>query len=187
MTLRLIAGQWRGRKLQTPEGLTTRPTAEKTRAAIFNVLQHAPWAKPVTDKIILDLCCGSGALGLEALSRGAQQAFFIDNDRAALFCLKENITKLVANATTLCADAAALPKAPLPCDIIFFDPPYQAGLYDTALGQLQQQGWLAHNSLLVVEHQRAPKPNIPSQFKQLAIYDYGKSSISYLTPSKEAF
>ena len=122
--MRIIAGTWRGRALSTP-GPATRPTADRVRQAVFDRLMHAPWAAPIRDATVLDAYAGTGALGLEALSRGAAHAVFMERDRAALHVLRANIAACRAEAqcTVLAADVLRPPPG-RPCGLVFLDPPY---------------------------------------------------------------
>src|SRR5689334_7859880 len=119
--LRLIAGVWRGRLIEAPSGMDVRPTADRTRESLFNRLVHAFPAEAFTlaGARVADLCAGSGALGLEALSRGAADVTFVDQSQAALSLLRHNVAALGAEdrATILSADARALPRSVRPCDL----------------------------------------------------------------------
>ena len=165
MTLRLIAGAWRGRILQSPDGASTRPSAARVRQALFDMLAHAPWAQGgVVDRPVLDVFAGSGALGLEALSRGASRACFIENDRAAQRVLTANITACRATAQTSlhAIDALNPSRAPHPFAIILLDPPYGKNLVPQALTALHRTGWLAPDALIAAELGRDdPLPDYP--------------------------
>ncbi len=149
--MRIVAGEWRGRKLAAPAGLATRPTAERTREALFSIL--ASRVGNFTDLRVLDLFAGTGALGLEALSRGAGHATFIEQDRTALAPLRANIASLKAEArtTVLPTDATRLGQARDKADLAFLDPPYGEGLADKALAALDRGGWLNPHALVSVE------------------------------------
>ena len=152
--MRIIAGTWRGRALQAPPGAATRPTADRVRQALFDRLMHAPWAgRAVMEGArILDAFAGTGALGLEALSRGAAHATFIENARPALAALRANIE--VCRARDRCAvlPADALRPPPgAPCGLVFLDPPYGAGLVPLAVAALTAAGWAGPGTLVVAE------------------------------------
>ncbi|MDD2876803.1 MAG: 16S rRNA (guanine(966)-N(2))-methyltransferase RsmD [Acidiphilium sp.] len=154
--MRIIAGAWRGRTLTAPDGLTTRPTASRVRQALFDVLLHAPWAEgAVEGSAVLDVFAGSGALGLEALSRGADSATFIDNDRAASDAIRRNIAacKATDRATLVTADALALPQGK-PHTLVFLDPPYGLDLIPRAIASLSKAGWIAPDALIAAEFGR---------------------------------
>ena len=125
--MRIVAGRHRGRRLLAPAGATTRPTSERVRQALFDMLWHAPWGGrgAVEGAFVLDAFCGTGALGLEALSRGAARATFIENDAAALATLRANIATLreESGATVIAGDATRPPRAADPCWLAFLDPP----------------------------------------------------------------
>jgi 16S rRNA (guanine966-N2)-methyltransferase len=169
--MRIVAGTWRGRALQTPPGDTTRPTADRVRQALFDMLLHAPWGgrDAIEGVRVLDVFAGTGALGLEALSRGAAFATFIEQDRAALAALRANIATLrAADSTAVLAGdalatkglAAAGPPFPggAPCTLVFLDPPYRADLVPRALAHLTEGGWIAPGALIVAETARDEPP-----------------------------
>jgi 16S rRNA (guanine966-N2)-methyltransferase len=169
--MRIVAGTWRGRALQAPPGDTTRPTADRVRQALFDMLLHAPWGgrDAIEGAHVLDVFAGTGAFGLEALSRGAAFATFIEQDRAALAALRANIATLRAADRTavLASDALAtraLPAAGLPppggapCALVFLDPPYGADLVPRALAHLTAGGWIAPGALIVAETARDEPP-----------------------------
>ena len=152
--MRIIAGAWRGRALAAPPGDATRPTADRVRQALFDRLMHAPWAgrAAVEGARVLDAFAGTGALGLEALSRGAAHATFIENGRAALPVLRANIgaCRAEARCTVLAADALRPPPG-TPCTLLFLDPPYGGGLVPLAVAALAAAGWAGPGTLVVAE------------------------------------
>ena len=153
--MRIVAGTWRGRTLVAPAGQSTRPTADRVRQALFDMLLHAPWAgrDAVEGAHVLDAFAGTGALGLEALSRGAAHASFLEPDRAALAALRANITACRAadRTTVLAVDATRPPAAKTACSLVFLDPPYGQGLVPRALTALRGAGWLTTGALIVAE------------------------------------
>ncbi len=159
--MRIIAGQWRGRVLAAPPGQKTRPTAERVRQALFDRLMHAPWGGRalLEGARVLDVFAGTGALGLEALSRGAAHATFMEQDRAALNALHANIAACGAHATVLPGDARRPPKGE-GCTLVFLDPPYGQDLLRPTLAALEAAGWLAAEALLLAES--APTDPQPS-------------------------
>lgn len=155
--MRIIAGECRGRTLHAPPGQVTRPTADRVRQALFDTLAHAPWAGAdlLRGARVLDGFAGTGALGLEALSRGAASAVFIEQNRAALRALRENVATcgMGDRAVIRAMDMLRLPArgAAGPVDLVFLDPPYDQGLPGRALAVLERGGWLHPETLVVVE------------------------------------
>jgi 16S rRNA (guanine966-N2)-methyltransferase len=152
--MRIVAGIWRGRALIAPPGSRTRPTADRVRQALFDMLLHAPWGgrAAVEGALVLDVFAGTGAFGFEALSRGAANATFIENDRAALSALRANIAALGAErlCTVLANDALAV-TAGAACNLVFLDPPYGNDLVRRALAHLRDAGGIATGALIVAE------------------------------------
>jgi 16S rRNA (guanine966-N2)-methyltransferase len=152
--VRIVAGLWRGRGLVAPPGAATRPTADRVRQATFDMLLHAPWGgrAAVEGIAVLDAFAGTGALGLEALSRGAARATFIECDRAALAALRANVAACRAEpcCDVLAADAT-LPPPGGPHHLVFLDPPYGRALVARALAALRAAGWVAPGALIVAE------------------------------------
>jgi len=148
--VRIIAGQWRGRPLVSPKGDTTRPTADRTREALFSMLTSR--LGTFEGLRVLDLFAGSGALGLEALSRGAAACTFVEQDGAALDALRANVAKLEARSADVRAQSVmALGPAPAPYDLVLADPPYDSGAGTVALERLLRLGWIATGALASVE------------------------------------
>jgi 16S rRNA (guanine966-N2)-methyltransferase len=185
MALRLIAGTWRGRVLETPAGATTRPSSARVRQALFDMLAHAPWADGgVIDRPVLDVFAGSGALGLEALSRGASRAGFIEQDRTVCAVLQRNIAacRAIERSHLATADAIAPPRAPAPFAVILLDPPYGQNLVPRAIAALHRTGWLTPHALIAAELGRDdPLPDHPL----LAERSHGPARlIFYLNPNR---
>ena len=144
--MRIIGGEHRGRALKAPEGAATRPTSDRAREAVFNILEHAPWSEGIVHARVIDLFAGSGALGLEALSRGAAWCLFVETDAAARGAIRDNIEALAPNGdlngrTRIHRrDAVDLGRLPAgdgePFDLVFLDPPYGKGLGEKALAGL---------------------------------------------------
>jgi 16S rRNA (guanine966-N2)-methyltransferase len=148
--MRIIAGQWRGRAMIAPKGDATRPTADRTREALFSMLTSR--LGTFEGLRVADLFAGSGALGLEALSRGAAHCTFVEQDGAALEALRTNIAKLGATGAEVRAQSVmALGPASAPYDLLLLDPPYGTGAGAIALDRLRRHGWLAPGSLCSVE------------------------------------
>ena len=154
--MRIVGGRHRGRRLLAPPGEAVRPTSDRAREALFDILSHGDFAAagvPFADNAVLDAFAGTGAYGLEALSRGAAEAVFIERDRDALAILRRNVEALGAGtyARIFPADATRPPRADRRCAVVFLDPPYKSGLAAPALAALDAAGWLAADALAVVE------------------------------------
>ncbi len=159
--MRIIGGGYRGRALIAPAGGATRPTSDRVREALFNILEHGieqTRETPLPQRArVLDLFAGSGALGFEALSRGASRVLFIDNAPGPRAAIRENIENLLAAGVTKLyrRDAAALGPMESNCggpfDLVFLDPPYHCGLIEPALNGLREGGWLNPDAVLVIE------------------------------------
>ena len=189
--LKIIGGKHRGRALEAPEGQNVRPTSSRAREALFNILAHAGWhddgTSPLIDTRVLDAFAGSGALGLEALSRGAAHVTFLDNDARSIKLIGENIAKLgeVAAAKVARADATRPPPGREPCDLVFLDPPYRSGLAAPALTALTEAGWVAPGAIVTVElaHNEdlvPPGAALPESFEPIDERRYGAAKIVIL-------
>jgi 16S rRNA (guanine966-N2)-methyltransferase len=153
--VRIVAGRLKGRRLDAPAGRDIRPTADRTRQALFDVLEHGHLTEDggsaLVDAIVLDAFCGTGALGLEALSRGAAEASFMDINNAALDCARANAKSLGVAANFILADARNPPRASKPVTLLFLDPPYDAALGSPALAGLREAGWIAPGAIVSLE------------------------------------
>ncbi len=178
--MRIIAGAWRGRPLVTPKGDTTRPTADRTREALFSMLVSRLGS--FEDLRVADLFSGSGALGLEALSRGAAHCTFVEQDKAALDCLRANIAKLGATADVRAQSATALGHATGHFDLILMDPPYATGAGSVALDKLNRLGWIAPSTLISIETSKKETVDVQG-FDTDVVRDYGKARITLLRAS----
>ena len=147
--VRIISGKWRGRPLIAPKGLETRPTADRTRETLFSMLVSR--LGTLEELRVGDLFAGSGALGLEALSRGAASCVFVEQDAAALDALRANVTKLGATAEVRAQSVMTLGPAAAPCHLLLLDPPYRTGAAIVALERLLRLGWLAPGAIVSVE------------------------------------
>lgn len=184
--MRIIGGDWRGRTLAAPDGRNLRPTSDRARESLFNMLEHGQFTAdgrtPVAGARVLDACCGTGACGLEALSRGAKLCIFMDTDIAPA---RTNIVALAATPRTrlVTADVTRPPRAAEPCDLVFLDPPY--GILDAgaALAALRDAGWIAAGALCCVETGPKDAPAWPEGFDILRERRYGKARITVLTES----
>ena len=155
--MRIVSGKYKGQVLIAPSGRMTRPTSDRARESLFNIIVHASWAPSLEGAAIIDLFAGSGALGLEALSRGAASCLFVETDASARGAIRTNIDTLGAHglarihrrsATALGTRPATVPA---PFDIAFLDPPYEKNLAIPALTSLHEGDWLTDAALVVVE------------------------------------
>lgn len=155
--MRIIAGTLKGRAIRTPEGRSTRPTSDRARESLFNVLAHAAWAPGLEGARVIDAFAGSGALGFEAMSRGATFCLFVETDAAARGCIRDNVEafQLFGNTRIHRRSATDLGLKPAglgaPFDLVFMDPPYAQGLVPPALEQLVSGQWLSPDALVVAE------------------------------------
>jgi 16S rRNA (guanine966-N2)-methyltransferase len=181
--MRIVGGRLRGRLLAAPASQAIRPTADRLRESLFNILVHA-YGDPITDARVLDLFAGTGALGLEALSRGAAFALFIDEGAEARALLRENVATLGLGGTTRIfrRDATKLGAAhPIePFSVAFLDPPYGRGLAEQALASARAGGWLAPGALAVVEEAAKPGFTAPEGFDELERRNYDDSALIVL-------
>lgn len=176
--MRIIAGAWRGRVLKAPAGDATRPSADRVREALFSML--ASRLGSFEGLAVADLFAGTGALGLEALSRGAAACVFVEQDRAALDALRANIATLAATGTEVRAQAVnALGPAPRPYDLMMLDPPYEMRAGVPTLERLARLGWLAPGALASVESARGDAV-VPGGFAIEAERRYGAARITLL-------
>lgn len=183
--MRIVGGSHRGRRLLAPKGEAVRPTSDRAREALFNILSHGQFAAegvPLDGAAVLDAFAGTGALGLEALSRGAASAIFIERDPEALAVLHKNVAALDegARAKILPGDATHPPRATAPCDIMFIDPPYRSGLAAPALAGLAAAGWMAPKALVVVEVAAREELVLPAGFTHEGERVYGAARLVFL-------
>jgi len=181
--MRIVGGRLRGRLLAAPASQAIRPTADRLRESLFNILVHA-YGDPITDARVLDLFAGTGALGLEALSRGAAFALFIDEGAEARALLRENVATLGLGGTTRIfrRDATKLGAAhPIePFSVAFLDPPYGRSLAEQALASARTGGWLAPGALVVVEEAAKPSFTTPEGFDEIERRNYDDSALIVL-------
>ena len=182
--MRIVAGKHRGRRIATPPGDIVRPTSERAREALFNILAHGRFAPaPIfEDARVLDVFAGTGAFGLEALSRGARFATFIEKDRDAREALAANIKALGESGRTrlLAVDATLPPRADGPYNLVFLDPPYRSGLAAPALEALARTGWLSPDALVIVELAARSDFEPPAGFETLEERRYGAGRLVFL-------
>jgi 16S rRNA (guanine966-N2)-methyltransferase len=181
--MRIVGGKFKGLHLATPAGSATRPTSDRVREAIFNILEHGLADFRIEDSRVLDLFAGTGALGLEALSRGARYCHFIDEATPARGLIRANADKLgvIGQCKIWRRDAAKLGDcAPLPpFDLVFADPPYDRGLGEKALRALVEGHWLNPGAVVVLEESdRADLPEITG-LKQIDMREYGETIVRF--------
>jgi 16S rRNA (guanine966-N2)-methyltransferase len=181
--MRIVGGRWRGRSLQAPKSQAIRPTADRLRESLFNILVHA-YENPIADARVLDLFAGTGALGFEALSRGAAFVLFVDDGAEARALLRGNVEALGAGGASKVyrRDATKLgPVSPLePFALAFLDPPYGKGLAEKALASTREGGWLVSGALVVVEEAVDTKFAAPEGFEELERRAYDDTEFVFL-------
>jgi 16S rRNA (guanine966-N2)-methyltransferase len=183
--MRVVGGRLRGRSLAAPKGEAIRPTSDRLRETLFNILAHT-YGDPVTGARVLDLFSGTGALGIEALSRGAGFALFIDDGAQARALLRANVDALGLGAVTRIfrRDATRLgPAHPLePFSLAFLDPPYRKGLAEQALAAMRDGGWLTPDALVVVEEAADAGFAAPAGFAEIERRTYDDTALIFLNP-----
>lgn len=174
--MRIISGHWRGRAIIAPAGESTRPTSDRAREAIFSMLTSRLGSFEGLN--ILDVFAGTGALGLEALSRGAGTACFIDNDAAAVRAIKANLAGMNYAGDVRQAPVASLGAAARAHHVVFLDPPYGSGLAEPALAHLHAKGWIAPAALVSIE--TAANETLALDWEALVDRRFGKARIRLL-------
>ena len=184
--MRIVAGRFKGRAIIAPAGQGTRPTSDRARQAVFNVLEHAAWAEPLEGARVIDLFAGSGALGFEAMSRGAGFCLFVETDDGARGAIRENAEDyglfgatrvLLSRATDLGVRPGSAGEA---FDLAFLDPPYGQGLGEQTLARLLEGDWLAPGAIVVFER-GSDEPEIDTPgYDRLDARDYGAARVLFL-------
>lgn len=175
--MRIITGEYKGRRLESPVGYDIRPTSDKVKESIFNLLMHDLW-----QSVCVDLFAGTGNLGLEALSRGAKKCYFCDNSRDSIKLIKMNIEKCKAEEKSKVIIGnymKCLERMKEQADIFFVDPPYRDGLYEKCLGAIDELDLLSDKGIIVAEHDKTVK--LPERIGGLEKYkerNYGKIFVS---------
>ena len=181
--MRVVGGRLKGRNLVSPSSRDIRPTADRLREAVFNILVHA-YANPIEGARVLDLFAGTGALGIEAVSRGAQFALFVDNGTEARALLRNNVEALGLGGVTKVfrrdATNRGLAHPVEPFSLVFLDPPYRMKLADKACASLRDGGWLTRGALLVVEEAKAAEFAGPEGFEELERRAYDDTELVFL-------
>lgn len=183
--LRIIAGQWRGRKLAAPEGDGTRPTSDRTRETLFSMLVSR--LGDFEGLKVADLFAGSGALGLEALSRGAAHCLFVEQDAAAIRAIRTNIANLQAQGRSdvRASSVLSLGAAKEPLDLVLLDPPYATGAGAVAIDKLARLGWIGEGTWVSLETGKGEHVSVKG-FEADATRDVGKARLHLLRRSAEA-
>lgn len=181
--MRIVGGRLKGRTLQGPKSDSIRPTSDKLRESLFNILAHS-YGDPVPGARVIDLFAGTGAFGLEAISRGADFCLLVDDGAQARALIRENIEALGLGGVTRIfrRDARRLGEAPPgpPYSLAFLDPPYDRGLAEPALTSLARGGWLAPEALVIVEEAAAAIFEPAPSFELLERRDYGETEVIFL-------
>jgi 16S rRNA (guanine966-N2)-methyltransferase len=184
--MRIVGGKFKGRALVTPDGQNTRPTSDRAREAIFNILAHAEWAPNLEGARVMDVFAGSGALGFEALSRGADFCLFVETDEAARGAIRDNVETFGLFGTTRVhrRDAAQLGLRPGSqaevFDLVFLDPPYRKGLGEKALDGLISGNWLSENAIIVFERGADEDDFVTDVWQKINVKTYGAAQILFL-------
>ena len=184
--MRIVGGRLRGRALAVPKGRELRPTADRVRESVFNILAHGIGDFDFDGTTVIDVFAGTGALGLEAMSRGCGHGVFIDNDTLALTCVRKNAGPLGLgrDVTLLKLDAARLASPPraakTPATLAFLDPPYESGLVQPALLGLRDKGWLAGGAVVVCEVAAKEEFDAPKGLKAVDERTYGAARMVFL-------
>ena len=175
--MRIITGEYRGRRLESPIGYDVRPTTDKVKEAIFNLLMNDIW-----DAVVVDLFAGTGNLGLEALSRGAKRCYFCDNSRESLNLIKVNIAKCTAQdkSVVLAGDySKALGRIKEKVQVFLIDPPYKDGIYEKCLNQIDALDLLDEEGIIITEHGvHDPVPQQAGNLIKVKEKKYGKIMVS---------
>ncbi|TDI58092.1 MAG: 16S rRNA (guanine(966)-N(2))-methyltransferase RsmD [Alphaproteobacteria bacterium] len=180
--MRIVGGTYRGKRLASPVDNAIRPTSDRVREAIFNVLSHNVPPLPF-GAAVLDLFCGTGAFGLEAISRGARTVTFVDEAPSSLRLARDNATSLgvQSNCTFVKADAARLRNAPSPADLVFADPPYGKSLIRPALIGAIATGWIGETTVIIVETPTGEDIELPEEFLIDRQWIYGQTKITRIS------
>ena len=175
--MRVITGSARGRKLKTPENYDIRPTTDNVKESVFNIIQF-----DIEGRRVLDLFAGTGQLGIECLSRGAESAVFVDKDRAAVQIVKDNLKTCGLKGTVVQEDALSFLRHCGTFDIIFVDPPYDADLYDSVLETVKLVDILSEGGIIICEARREKAlPEMTAPYRKRKEYTYGRVKLCLYT------
>jgi 16S rRNA (guanine966-N2)-methyltransferase len=188
--MRIVSGRFKGRAIKTPEGRSTRPTSDRARESIFNVLAHAEWAPSLEGARVIDAFAGSGALGFEALSRGAAFCLFVETESSARGCIRDNAETFQLFGVTRIHRRSAVDLGSKPAglgapfDMVFMDPPYSYNLVPPALEQLQRGAWITPDALVIAETGAEEDAPVTPGWELLDERIYGAARISFLRPQR---
>ena len=175
--MRVITGSARGRRLKTPENYDIRPTTDNVKESVFNIIQF-----DIEGRRVLDLFAGTGQLGIECLSRGAESAVFVDKDRAAVQIVRDNLKTCGLKATVLQEDAQSFLRHCGKFDVIFVDPPYDSGLYESVLETINSVDILSNGGIIICEARRERQfPDMTAPYAKRKEYSYGKVKVCIYT------
>lgn len=184
--MRIVGGKFRNRAITAPKGRSTRPTSDRARENIFNVIEHADWCPAIEDARVIDLYAGSGALGLEAMSRDAAFCLFVEFAAEARGAIRENVDtlQLFGNTRIHRRDATALGEKPAnlgdPFNLVFLDPPYGKGLGEKTLARLLEGGWVSDDVAVIYEVGAEETPDVPGWEIQVEKV-WGAAKVLFLT------
>lgn len=184
--MRIVGGKFKGRALVTPNGQNTRPTSDRAREAIFNILAHADWAPNLEGARVMDVFAGSGALGFEAMSRGAAFCLFVETDEAARGAIRDNVETFGLFGTTRVhrRDATQLGARPgsqaEAFNLVFLDPPYRKGLGEKALDALVSGNWLSENAIIVFERAADEDDFVTDVWQKINVKTYSAAQVLFL-------
>ncbi len=191
MVMKITGGKFKGRNVEARKDQSLRPTTGRVREAVFNMLMHGKFLNDerfknpegrniIEGQKVVDIFCGTGILGLEAVSRGAEHATLIDQNQSTIDIAWQNINNTGANARVIKSDSTRLPRAVQKCTLAFLDPPYNSGLSVPALKSLRDQGWLANGAIVILEHSNRDDFIAPEKFVVLDDRDYNKTRITLM-------
>ena len=185
--MRIISGKRRGAKLLPPKGRNTRPTSDRVKEALFNILDTSRFNSAFKKKLVVDAFSGTGALGLEALSRGAGSAVFIENDKSTLKVLEANIKSLgfEAYSKIILGDASKFStKPPGTASLVLMDPPYNSNLGSSCAENLSETGWMDEETLVILEQSSKKPSSMPTWLNCIKQEKYGATLLSFFIPIK---
>lgn len=182
--MRVVGGRLKGRAIEAPKGAATRPTSDRVREALFNILAHGVEGWSIEGRRVLDLFAGSGALGIEAVSRGAALCVFVEDDADARGAIRANVEALGLGGVTKIfrRDATVLGPAGKhdDFDLVFLDPPYDKGLAERALSSAEAGGWLAAGALVVIEERAGADLMVPPQYIEIDRRTWGDTQVAFM-------